>query len=245
MNEPVISTSSTQPAETVLAGQSPVEEALCDEAPDDESFDDLGDSVVTLYGIDWDLYVRLCDANESRNVRMYYDDGALEMMSPSHLHERWTRLIGLMISVIAEELDLDCKTCGAMTVRRKDREKGFEPDNCYYLTHEPKLRKRRKLNFKVDPAPDLAIEVDLQRRFKIKLSIYEAFQVPELWNYDGRALRVYHLTAAGGYEQVETSLYFPVLALSEIERRLPGAVTARETSLLREFRAWVRANLIT
>ena len=235
MNEPVISTSSVTPAEAVLAQRSP-----SDEAPVD-----LGDSVVTLYGIDWDLYVKLCDVNESRHVRMTYDDGALEMMSPSQLHERWTRLIGLMISVIAEELDLDCQTCGAMTVRRKDRGKGFEADNCYYLTHEPQLRKRRKLNFKVDPAPDLAIEVDLQRRFENKLSIYEAFKVPELWNYDGRALRVYHLAAAGGYEQVETSSYFPVLALSEIERRLPGAVTARETSLLREFRAWVRANLIT
>lgn len=244
MSEPSISTSSTKPAEAVLAGQ-PVEEAPSDVSPNDEISDQLGDSIVTLYGIDWDLYVQLCDANESRHVRMYYDDGALEMMSPSQLHERWARLIAKLLDVVAEELDLNFQSCGSMTVRRKDREKGFEPDNCYYLTHEPLLRERRELDFEIDPAPDLAIEVDLQDRFENKLPIYEAFQVPELWNYDGRALRVYHLAATGGYEQLETSLYFPVLALSEIERLLPGAVTVRETSLLREYRAWVRANLIT
>ncbi|MBX9788552.1 MAG: Uma2 family endonuclease [Pirellulales bacterium] len=234
MNEPVVSTSTTQ-----SAMPAPAEQPLVEQAPID-----LGDSVVTLDDIGWDLYVKLCDASESRHVRMYYDDGVLEMMSPSRLHERWARMTARFLDVVAEELDLNFQSCGSMTVRRKDRRKGFEPDNCYYLTHEPQLRVCRELDFEVDPPPDLAIEVDLQRRFESKLPIYEAFKVPELWNYDGRALRVYQLQSSGGYLQVESSHYFPVLALSEIERRLPDAVTGRETTVLRDFRAWVRANLI-
>jgi Uma2 family endonuclease len=230
MNEPTISTTSVPQVEPVVAPQAP---------------DNLGDSIVTLYEVEWELYERLCDASESRHVRMTYDDGVLEMMSPSRLHERWARLIAKFLDVIAEELDLNFQSCGSMTVRRKDRQKGFEPDNCYYLTQEPQLRIRRELDFEVDPVPDLAIEVDLNERFIAKLPIYEAFNVPELWNYDGRALRVYRYSTTHSYQLVESSQYFSTLALAEIERQLPSALTARETTLLREFRAWVRANLVS
>ena len=42
------------------------------------------------------------------------------------------------------------------TFRREDLEKGLEPDQCYYITNEPKIRGKLELDLSVDPPPDLA-----------------------------------------------------------------------------------------
>ena len=76
-----------------------------------------------------------------------------------------------------------------MTIRRSVLERGFEPDNCYYVQHEPQMWDKKKINFKVDPPPDLAIEVEVTRKLLDKMGIYAAFRVPELWCWSGNTLR--------------------------------------------------------
>ena len=39
---------------------------------------------------------------------------------------------------------------------------------------------KKKINFKVDPPPDLAIEVEVTRKLLDKTDIHAAFGVPEL-----------------------------------------------------------------
>ncbi len=56
------------------------------------------DSVV-LHGISWKMYRRLRKMPENYNVRMTYDRGELEIMSPSALHEGIATLLGDLISV--------------------------------------------------------------------------------------------------------------------------------------------------
>ena len=47
---------------------------------------DSGGSVV-LHGISWKMYRRLRKMPENYNIRMTYDRGELEIMSPSAAHE--------------------------------------------------------------------------------------------------------------------------------------------------------------
>ena len=51
-----------------------------------------------------------------------------------------------------------------MTIRRADLKRGFEPDNCYYVQHELQMREEKKIDFRTDPPPDLAVEVEVARK---------------------------------------------------------------------------------
>ena len=127
-----------------------------------------------------------------------------------------------------------------MTCQREDLERGLEPDDCYWIAHESVMRGRTEVDFEVDPAPDLAIEIEISRSVLNRIGIYAALRVPEVWRSDGERVRVNILGEDGQYHESERSLAFPFLPIAELERFLKLAGTISETQLLRTFRVWVR-----
>jgi Uma2 family endonuclease len=199
---------------------------------------------VVLHGVPWATYVALRDVSQSRNVRMTFDRGELEMMSPSKRHEICAHLLGRLIETWSEELDIDIQSCRTMTCRREDLERGFEPDNSYYVKHEPQVWQKMELDLSADPPPDLAVEIDLSDATMKKMPLCAAFGVPELWRYDGRTLEVYELGAEGQYVQRPTSVSFPPLPLAEVQRLMNQVGTVRENALIRSFRTSIRENVV-
>ena len=65
-----------------------------------------------LHGVSWQQYEALRALDENYHVRMTYDQGALEMMSPSEGHEETTRLIGRMIESLTEVLEIPLRSRG-------------------------------------------------------------------------------------------------------------------------------------
>ena len=198
-----------------------------------------------LYGISWQTYLELRDAPENEHVHMTYDQGELEMMSPSKTHEQYASLMDILIHVWAWEWDIDIQSCRTMTCKRADLQRGFEPDNCYYVRHEAVMRSKTELDLSMDPPPDLAVEIHLGGRSKRKLAIYAAFGVPEVWWFDGRTLQVFALGEDGQHQQRLSSVSFPNLPPAEVEKVLARLGTASETALVRSFRDWVRAQTTT
>jgi len=201
-----------------------------------------GGSVV-LHGIPWKLYCKLRRMPENNNIRMTYDRGELEIMSPSPLHGKIATVLGDLINVWRIEFRIPIVSCGNMTVRRSLLERGFEPDNCYYVQHEPQMWDKNKINFKVDPPPDMAIEVEVTRKLLDKKEIYAAFRVPELWHWSGNALKVLELSSAGQYVARETSLCFPAFPIAKAEEIVRQLGSVHETDLLLSFRDWVAKNM--
>ncbi|MEZ6074210.1 MAG: Uma2 family endonuclease [Pirellulaceae bacterium] len=72
-----------------------------------------------------------------------------------------------------------------MTFQRDDLEKGFEPDECWWIAHEEQVRRKTEFDFKIDPAPDLAVEIEMSRSLVNRISIYAAIGVAEIWRFDG------------------------------------------------------------
>ena len=127
-----------------------------------------------------------------------------------------------------------------MTCKREDIEKGFEPDNCFYVQNEPRMRQKLEIDLTVDPPPDLAIEIEVSRSAMQKItSIYAAFGVPEVWRFDGNKLQAYELID-GGYQPRESSLEFPQLPLEKVEELARQVGQVRELTLIGGFRRWVR-----
>jgi Uma2 family endonuclease len=193
-----------------------------------------------LHGVPWQTYLELRDAPENEHVHMTYNQGKLEMMSPSTTHEQYAYLISRLIDAWTEELEIDVQSCRTVTFKREDLQRGLEPDNCYYVANEAVVRSKRELDLAVDPPPDLAVEVDLCGDTREKLAIYAAFGVPEVWWFDGRHLQVFVLAADGRYQERRCGAIFPNLSLTEIEEVLAKLGTASETALVRSFRKWVR-----
>ena len=60
---------------------------------------------------------------------------------------------------MAEELGVDVYDLGSTTFEREDLERGFEPDSCFYIQNEERIRGKDRINLEVDPLPDLVIEM--------------------------------------------------------------------------------------
>ena len=153
----------------------------------------LADGRLTLYGVPWKTYLELRELPENEHLHMTYSEGTLEMMSPSRTHERYASLIDRLLQAWTEERGIDIQSCRTMTCKREDLQRGFEPDNCYYIANELLVRQKKDLDFAVDPPPDLAIEIDPGPSGRQKLQIYAKFRVPEVWWFDGHALQIFVL----------------------------------------------------
>ncbi|HEX7448315.1 MAG TPA: Uma2 family endonuclease, partial [Pirellulales bacterium] len=75
---------------------------------------------VLLRGVSWQTYNALLDDLQSSAVRLTYDRGMLELMSPSQDHERFKTLIGRIIEMFTEELDIPLQSGGSTTWRKED-----------------------------------------------------------------------------------------------------------------------------
>ena len=126
-----------------------------------------GDRRFLLHGIPWQIYLSLREADDSPGLRMTYDRGNLELMSPSPEHEDLKTTLARLIEVYAIERDVPLYGYGSTTFRRQAKEQGLEPDECYCLGG--KLRE----------VPDFALEVVLTSGTELKLVFPQAAAMPE------------------------------------------------------------------
>lgn len=189
----------------------------------------------------WDLYEKLLREIVNRPIRITYDQGRLEIMSPLPEHEDPKKGIGRMIEMLTYLQEKPMKSLGSTTFLRKDKAKGLEPDECYYFRDEARMRGCKRLNLKKDPPPELVVEIDITSRSIDREPIYAALGVPEIWRYDGRRLRCLHLQA-GVYRLRKYSLAFRFLEPAQLEQFLDMLPAKGETATIEAFVAWVWKN---
>lgn len=203
-----------------------------------------GEQRILLSGISWNLYEQLRENEENLHVRMAYDKGRLELMSPSEDHESIKELIGDLVKAFTEELRIPRRSLGSTTWKRGERDKGLEPDACFYILNHPRVRQRRPIDLAIDPPPDLAIETEISRTVVGRLRIYAALGVPEVWRWRRKGLTAYSLNKDGKYVECEFSLNLPMLRVKDLEPFLDLELAADETAWIRNFRDWVRERFL-
>jgi Uma2 family endonuclease len=196
-----------------------------------------------LHGIDWRTYTRLLRAFEGRRFRLTYDRGTLQIMSPLWDHERPTRIMGRFICLLTEEFQLACLEGGAVTLRRRRKQRGLEPDDCYWIASAARLLGKTKLDLRIDPPPDLAVEVDVTHSSLDRMSIYAALAVPEVWRLASGVL-TFNVLGGGSYRVQTHSLAFPQLASADLANFLGRRGQTDSTTLVLQFRTWVRQHLL-
>jgi Uma2 family endonuclease len=195
---------------------------------------------LVLHGVLWPTYRRLLRAfDEDRHLRITYDRGSLELMTLSPLHERLKHLLGLLVMTLAVEVGTEILGFGSMTFKRRRKKRGLEPDECYYIQNEARMRGKDAIDLRSDPPPDLVVEVEVARSALNRLDIYAALGAPEVWRFDGERLQVHLLGEGGVYTVSEQSKAFPFLRPAELVRFVEQRKTLGEVALLKAFREWV------
>jgi Uma2 family endonuclease len=188
-----------------------------------------------LHDINWSEFEAiLAELGEHRAARLAYSQGTLEMRMPLPEHEVDKELIGDMVKILLEELEINCECFGSTTFKRESKKSGVEPDQCFYIQNHQIMRGKRRVDLSVDPPPDLASEIDVTS--KTQLAAYEALQVPELWRYENNRLQI-NVLFEGEYVESQNSPNFPGLPIIElIAEFVAQSVTMGRSPTLRLFR---------
>lgn len=194
---------------------------------------------IVMRGVSWPTYKTLmAEVGGDRAWRIAYDRGVLELRMPLEEHEEPKGLLESFVEAIADELEIEVRKLGSLTLEREDLARAVEPDSCFYIQNELALR-GRKIDLSNDPPPDLVIESDYTNSSVNKQSIYWALGVPELWRYTNQRLLVYS-RLDGGYEQRDSSVVFPFLPVADVGYFIEQSRTVGQRSAVRLFRQRIR-----
>ncbi|MEB3335836.1 MAG: Uma2 family endonuclease [Leptolyngbyaceae bacterium] len=191
-----------------------------------------------LRHINWQEFEAILEElGEHRASRVAYFNGTLEVRMPLPEHEVDKELIGDLVKLILDTLELDFECFGSTTFKRQDMKSGIEPDTCFYIQNHSQMVGKRRVDLTVDPPPDLAIEIDVTSM--TQLAAYEALKVAELWCYCDRKLSIYTLQG-DRYIETTVSPTLPTLALgSEIPRFVEIAIAEGRGRAMKACRQWL------
>ncbi len=193
---------------------------------------------VIVQGVSWTTYTSLiADFADSRGTRMAYDQGTLELMSPSFNHEQVADFLVDVVKAVAEAQGADFVPAGSMTFKRHDVERGFEPDASFYLQNAAAVQGQTAINLDIDPPPDVIIEIDLTHPSLDKFPIYAALGVPEVWRYAGERVFIYRFVD-GVYREVEASAGLTGVTAARLTEWVLMGLELSRLTWIRRLRAW-------
>jgi Uma2 family endonuclease len=192
--------------------------------------------------VSWSMYEQLLEEfGEKQRGTINYSQGVLEIMVPLPEHEVSKVIIGDLLKILLEELNLEFWSLGSTTFKSKTMKQGLEADDCFYIENEAAVRGKKRIDLTIDPPPDLALEIDITCR--TRFNNYEALGVGELWRFNGTTLEI-NVLLAGQYIQVNESPHFSGLPLGEvIPQYLAQSKIEGRNKTMKAFRAWVRENI--
>ena len=162
-------------------------------------------------------------------------------MTVSAEHEKFARFLEQLVTIIKLRWRLNILSFGSATMKKTAARKGLEPDACFYVQRAPLIGNRIQLDFDRDPAPDIAVEVDVHHDSQMKFAIYAALDVPELWLYREGLVSIYQMEG-GEYVEAAASRALPRLTSAILTEYLHRMIEEGEYEALMSFEKWAEAN---
>ena len=164
--------------------------------------------------------------------RIRFRDNHILLMSPLSEHAKEIDVISDLIKAMLRHQEKDWDSFHPVTLKC-GKIPGLEPDACFYIDNYQAILGKRKLDMRIDPAPDLAIEIDVTSFTRIE--DYIALKIPEVWIYKTNELNIYCFSN-NSYIESNTSLIFPDFSVREIiPKYVDRAWQVGSSVALREF----------
>jgi Uma2 family endonuclease len=139
-------------------------------------------TLVRLLG-SWQDYQQLSQLRgDGSTPRIKYRPGEIILMSPLLEYGRNANVIADVVKVLLDYLKQEYDAFTPMTMDLPE-ERGIEPDYCFYIDNWEAVSGKKRINWAIDPPPDLVIEIDVTSYTDIE--DYKPYRVPELWLYKG------------------------------------------------------------
>ncbi len=175
----------------------------------------------------WDDYETLSQQLGDRSIpRLKYRPGEIWLMSPLPEHGRNASLVADAIKAILDHLGKEYEAFTPITMKLPQRS-GIEPDYCFYIDNWQAASGKKRINWEVEPAPDLVIEIDITSYTDV--NDYLAYKVPEVWLFKSDQVTIYHLQN-NSYQVSNFSRYFPELDILNLIADCFKVAEARNTS---------------
>ncbi len=168
-------------------------------------------AVVRLPGSWQDYRVLVQQLGDRQIPRVKYRPGEILLMAPLPKHGREADVIAAVVRVLLEHLEQEHTAFTPITMELSEVS-GIEPDYCFYIDHWAAVVGKDRINWGIDPAPDLVIEVDVTSYTDI--NDYLPYRVPEVWLFKRNQLTIYRLQDES-YIAQPSSRYFPNLKVSD------------------------------
>lgn len=196
-------------------------------------------AVLRIDDVPWDEYENLlADLGQGYPVRIFYDNGRMEVRAAS-TREKRKCVIHTLVTALSDELDIDIESLGSTTLRKEMKAAGAEPDDSFYIQNAALVIGKEDLNLAHDPPPDLVVEIDWTSSSLDRFAIYAALGVPEIWRLARRQLRI-HLLGGDRYDESPISREFPFLTAQVLTEFMAIGLKEGERKAARGFREWVR-----
>ena len=157
-------------------------------------------------------------------------------MAPLPEHGRDASLLALIVVALLDHLNRRYDSFTPITMSLPEVS-GIEPDFCFYIENWRAIVGKKRINWEVEPPPDLVIEVDVTSYTNI--NDYLPYKVPEVWLLKNKQLLVYGLQ--GENYAITESSYFP--KISEIVQQCLQIANEQTTSeVIRWLRNFLRGN---
>ncbi|MFE1744363.1 Uma2 family endonuclease [Coleofasciculus sp. H7-2] len=182
----------------------------------------------------WQDYQALTQQLGDRSIpRIKYRPGEILLMSPLPRHGREANVIADVVKVLLDHLGRDYEAFTPITMELPEIS-GIEPDYCFYIDNWAAVARKDRINWGVEPSPDLVIEIDVTSYTDV--NDYLPYRVPEVWLYKKNQLKIYQLQS-DRYTVVTSSRYFPNLNVSGLIAECFRIAYERNTSVaIRELR---------
>jgi Uma2 family endonuclease len=195
-------------------------------------------AVKTFHDVTWDEYEELLEqVGEARGLRISYNNGTLKVMSLSLEHEAYADFIKRIMRILSLRLRINIRFSGSTTMRKKKKSKSNEPDAGFYIQNAAAIGNRLHLDFDVDPAPDVVVEIDIHHDSTGSDPIYAALGVPEIWRYDGLEATIYQLQE-NSYVEIDTSKALPIISSTILTEYLARMREEEEFAAITAFDEW-------
>ncbi|MBV8884080.1 MAG: Uma2 family endonuclease [Chroococcidiopsidaceae cyanobacterium CP_BM_RX_35] len=196
-------------------------------------------SAIRIPDVTWEKYIALlAELGDNRTTRTAYDNGVLEIRTPSQLHEAANRVLATIALTLAEEFGFEFNDLGSMTMNRPNLNRGVEPDSCFYIQNA-QVGQGLGEAIPADLPPDLALEVDIANSSDSKLNIYQAMGVPKIWLYQQEIIKIRRLEG-GAYIDSLNSRVFPSVQTDQLNQWLQLRRTGTDLTVVRAVRQFCR-----
>ena len=193
-----------------------------------------------LHNVSWEEYERVLDEFAQKSAyRVSYNNGVLKIMSPRFDHEFPKDVAFKVVTIYADEFDIDVDGYRSTTWRKKKKAKGAEADTSFYIKNAAKVRKIKDFDLNLEVAPEIVVEVDTTNESWDKFEIYAALGVEEIWRCDGTNYQIYKLIQ-NKYEPIDSSVSLPLISGKLLTEFLEIGREIGQTAMAKEFRKRLR-----